>query len=109
MSKKGRNEIGRLQEQSLPISNSQEWPPEFSPDEQPVNPLLSKPVQLLPVPPFGPQTVTPSLAPVKPIRVSSRNVPNRSTLGVKYTRRLPVSCGAGPLARRKYGPRGRDV
>src|SRR5690242_15640794 len=86
----GGNEIGRLRSWSLPIGNDQECPPEVEPDGQ------SFPsVQPVPTTPFGPQTVIPSDAPVSPICVSSRNVPNRSTFGVKYTRRLPVSCDAG--------------
>lgn len=96
----GGNEIGRLRFWSLPIGNDQECPPDVGQSFPSVQPVTV---------PFGPQTVMPSDAPVSPICVSSRNVPNRSTFGVKYTRRLPVSCDAGPLARRKYGPHGRNV
>lgn len=39
----------------------------------------------LPVPPFTPQMVKPSVVPLKPTCVNSRNVPNRSTFGFWYT------------------------
>lgn len=39
------------------------------------------PQRLSPVPPLSPQMVNPSVVPLKPTWVNSRNVPNRSTRG----------------------------